>query len=88
MVAKQERTVVGSGLVFQGAQPADLPQREPGSRSDITDIFHASEKLWSSLRTSWTHKLHWSEDDKEVRTKSGHLYCTTRNKKGYPSAPI
>jgi hypothetical protein len=46
--------VVGSGLVFQGAQPADLPRQETGSlHSDITD-FSSIEQLLPWLTTD-TH---------------------------------
>lgn len=39
MVVRGRARVVGSGLVFQGAQPADLPRRKAGSsHSDITEV--------------------------------------------------
>ena len=52
MVAKQEGRVVGSGLVFQGAQPADLPRQETGSlHSDITDLSNIEQSTPTATHT-------------------------------------
>jgi hypothetical protein len=89
MVVRKRRRVVGLEVAFQDAQPVDLPRRKTGSpRTDITEISRALKKILPlTICTSNT----WVEVDEghieEIKVESGCLYCTTRNKKGYLSAP-